>query len=219
MLTGGQVLAELAAEAGLASRLGVGLKRFIAPLEVTAGAAVYVVFGDGGEFPLEHQIGLGALVAQGRGLVVLHSALRLGTWEARGQGPLPWQELVGMVPKRGPCGAGRAAPRTGPYLTMASGHAITSGLGAVPGYGTVPVARKGDDVNVLALLTTAKHDVPALCVRQHGEGRVCFVGVGHDRRSWEHPGWRRLVIRTITWAAGGEDRLHFGTKARGTSVL
>jgi uncharacterized protein len=70
----------LAAEAGLVARPAVGFKRFINPLPGTAGADVYLLYSDGGEFPIAQQQALVDLVRGGKGLLVVGAGHARRSW-------------------------------------------------------------------------------------------------------------------------------------------
>lgn len=44
---------------------------------------------------------------------------------------------------------------------------------------------------------------PLVHVQEMGEGRVCYIQFGHDRRSWTEPGVRRLVVGAARWTTAG----------------
>lgn len=54
-----------------------------------------------------------------------------------------------------------------------------------------------DDVQVLA----RAEGHPAVYVRQHGRGRVCYIAPGHDRRALTVAEYGRLVCQAIEWTA------------------
>ncbi len=43
--------------------------------------------------------------------------------------------------------------------------------------------------------------VPVVYVREHGAGRVCYISLGHDARSWGHRGFNQLLVQATLWAA------------------
>ena len=44
--------------------------------------------------------------------------------------------------------------------------------------------------------------VPQLYVRQYGRGRVVYLANGHTTDTWNHPEFRKLLTRSVAWAAG-----------------
>lgn len=54
---------------------------------------------------------------------------------------------------------------------------------------------------------------PMAFVKPYGEGRVAYLANGHSLQVWQHPDFRKLVIRAIAWSAGAElpdRRIHCG---------
>ncbi len=43
---------------------------------------------------------------------------------------------------------------------------------------------------------------PYTWVRREGQGRVVYTALGHDQRTWQHPGFQQLVRQSLRWAAG-----------------
>jgi len=58
------------------------------------------------------------------------------------------------------------------------------------------------DAKILVLARRPKDGDPAVWVQYYGKGRVFYTGLGHGKPAWENPGFKALVIRGITWAAG-----------------
>ena len=46
--------------------------------------------------------------------------------------------------------------------------------------------------------------MPMAFVRPYGKGRVAYVALGHDLRSWHHPEFQKLLLRAMEWSAGAE---------------
>lgn len=62
------------------------------------------------------------------------------------------------------------------------------------------------DRSVLHVLQTSHHasgidGEPSSWVREMGHGRLFYSALGHDARSFAHPGLRELLARGIRWAA------------------
>ncbi len=190
----------LAAEAGLAARPAVGFKRFTNPLPGTASADVYLLYSDGGEFPIAQQQALVDLVRGGKGLLVVHSGARLSpTTQSTGGLPMPLHALLGykQVDERSEIVVG--CPLT---IEISAKHCVTRGLARFEVRdGTWATAIDDVDHQVLAYARTPAGPVPAMYVREPGDGRVCYIGAGHDRRSWGDPAFRSLTIQALRWAA------------------
>ena len=43
-------------------------------------------------------------------------------------------------------------------------------------------------------------------VQHYGKGRVFYTGLGHGKSAWTNPGFQRLVVRGLYWAAGREPK-------------
>ncbi|HIL72128.1 MAG TPA: glycosyl hydrolase, partial [Verrucomicrobia bacterium] len=46
------------------------------------------------------------------------------------------------------------------------------------------------------------HQEPWTWIREQGKGRVFYTASGHDRRTWDQPGFHQLVKSGILWAVG-----------------
>lgn len=57
-----------------------------------------------------------------------------------------------------------------------------------------------DEAPDLRVLASAEGH-PSVYVRQHGRGRVCYIALGHDRRTLELAPYAHLVRQAIQWAA------------------
>jgi len=42
---------------------------------------------------------------------------------------------------------------------------------------------------------------PVMYVKTHGAGRVVYLALGHDARSWEEPMFKQLLTQSMSWAA------------------
>ena len=63
-----------------------------------------------------------------------------------------------------------------------------------------------EDRTVLMVRRDGDHEEPWTWVRGHGEGRIFYTASGHDRRSWDQPGFQQLIRGGILWAVGDERR-------------
>lgn len=50
------------------------------------------------------------------------------------------------------------------------------------------------------------HREPYTWVREHGKGRVFYTAYGHDERTWQNPGFLKLIENGIFWALGDQVR-------------
>ena len=61
-----------------------------------------------------------------------------------------------------------------------------------------------DRVKLLAYTMWQGNQVPMAYVREYGKGRVSYLANGHTLQAWNHPEFRKLVIRAIAWTTGEE---------------
>ncbi|HEY3379109.1 MAG TPA: ThuA domain-containing protein [Armatimonadota bacterium] len=57
---------------------------------------------------------------------------------------------------------------------------------------------------VLAQTTWQGKAIPLAYAREYGLGRVAYLALGHDLRTWKHPKFLKLLLRGIAWSAGAE---------------
>ena len=201
LLSASTVFQQLGIEAGLVTRRAMGLNRFVDARPETADADVYLFYTAGGQFPTAQQEALAAAVAAGTGLVGVHGANILG-WDGDGVAAAdrPFFELLGnRYLSHGP---GHHEGRH--TIEIVAEHPITAGLEdfeLFDEYYEFELA--DDDVQVLAQRHRADGVViPVMYTRTVGEGRVVYLALGHDMRSWGEPPVRTLVRRALAWAAG-----------------
>jgi len=63
------------------------------------------------------------------------------------------------------------------------------------------------DPSKLRILAISEHEgreYPMVYVKGFGEGRVCYIALGHDMRAVGSKDFKRLVVRGARWAAGIE---------------
>ncbi|AHM60844.1 membrane-bound dehydrogenase domain-containing protein [Flammeovirgaceae bacterium 311] len=58
------------------------------------------------------------------------------------------------------------------------------------------------DRTILMERVEGEHHEPWTWVKEHGQGRVFYTAYGHDERTWEHPGFHKLMKEGILWAVG-----------------
>lgn len=60
-----------------------------------------------------------------------------------------------------------------------------------------------DDVDVLARMDHPDLDAyPVLWTKRYGDGRVCYLSLGHTDEAFGTEGFRRLLRNAVDWAAG-----------------
>jgi type 1 glutamine amidotransferase len=201
LLSASTVFQQLGIEAGLVTRRAMGLNRFVDARPETADADVYLFYTAGGQFPTAQQESLVAAVAAGKGLVGVHGANIMG-WDGDSIHPAdrPFFELLGnRYLSHGP-GHHEGRHR----IEIVGAHPITDGLEDFELFDEYyEFEFADDDVQVLAQRHRADGEViPVLYTRTVGEGRVVYLSLGHDMRSWGEPPVRALVRRALAWAAG-----------------
>jgi type 1 glutamine amidotransferase len=202
LLTASLVFQQLGLEAGLVTRRGMGMNRFVDARPETAEADTYLLYTSGGQFPTAQQEALAAAVADGKGLVGIHGANILG-WRGDGLDPAdrPMFDLLGnRYLSHGP---GHHEGRH--TIEIVGGdHPLTAGLDDFELFDEYYEFELADErVEVLAVRHRADGvEIPVMYSREVGAGRVVYLALGHDLRSWGEPPVRELVRRALQWTAG-----------------
>jgi type 1 glutamine amidotransferase len=104
-------------------------------------------------------------------------------------------------------------PPHGPFQVRVSDadHPITHGLGNIDIEDECYRSVLPDRTSLRVLMTSHHPDPkeaidgePSAWVKEIGRGRLFYSALGHDARSFSHPGLRELLTRGIRWAAGLE---------------
>lgn len=201
LIAAASVFQQLGVEAGFATRRAMGLNRFADPRPETAENDVYLLYTAGGGFATAQQQALAEAVRAGKGLVGVHGANILGR-QGDGLDPAdrPYFELLGnRYLSHGP---GHHEGRH--TIEIVADHPITAGLSDFELFDEYYEFELADDeVTVLAQRHRADGVViPVLYAREYGAGRVVYLALGHDMRSWGEPPVRALVRQSLRWAAG-----------------
>jgi type 1 glutamine amidotransferase len=144
-----------------------------------------------------------SLFAKGTGLVVLHHAL---------VSYQHWPEYERIIGGRYPEEDGRGGVVTAevgyqhdvevPVVIMAKDHPITAGLMDFTIRDEIYWGfRVGKDVTPLLTTTQPKSGKPLAWTRTEGKSRVVYLQLGHGPSAYDNPNYRRLVERSILWAA------------------
>lgn len=198
------VFQQLGVEAGFATRRAMGTHRFLDPRPETAENDVYLLYTAGGQFATGQQQALADAVRAGKGLVGVHGADILG-WKGDGLDPAdrPLFELLGnRYLSHGP---GHHEGRH--KIEIVAEHPITAGLSDFELFDEYYEFELADEA-VTVLAQRHRGDgvvIPVLYTREYGAGRVVYLALGHDMRSWGEPPVRALVRQALRWAAGLED--------------
>ena len=57
-------------------------------------------------------------------------------------------------------------------------------------------------VTVLAKTTWQGKTMPMAYSKAYGQGRVSYLANGHTLQAWQHPEFRKLLLRALAWSAG-----------------
>ncbi len=201
LLSASLVFQQLGTEAGFATRRAIGTARFVEPRPETAEADVYVLYTAGGQFDTAQQQALLDAVTAGKGVVAVHGANIMG-WQGDGISPA-WLPLFRLLGNRYLShGPGHHEGRH--TIEVVAEHPITAGVETFDLFDEYYEFEFADD-DVTVLAQRHRDDgvvIPVLYVREVGAGRVVYLALGHDMRSWGEPAVRALVRQAIQWAAG-----------------
>lgn len=201
LIAAASVFQQLGVEAGFRTSRAMGLNRFVDPRPETAENDVYLLYTAGGEFATAQQQALADAVHGGKGLVGVHGANILG-WQGDGLDPAyrPYFDLLGnRYLSHGP---GHHEGRH--TIEIVAEHPITAGLSDFELFDEYYEFELADD-EVAVLAQRHRADgvaIPVLYAREFGAGRVIYLALGHDMRSWGEPSVRALVRQSLRWAAG-----------------
>ncbi len=80
-------------------------------------------------------------------------------------------------------------------------HPVTKSLEEFSTWDETYVHHKiADDIQVLMERVEGDHREPYTWVKQKGKGRVFYTAYGHDERTWNNPGFQKLLKEGILWA-------------------
>jgi hypothetical protein len=203
LLGAASVFQTLGTEAGFATTAAMGMGRFIDPMPRTAEADVYLLYTSGGLSSTAQQEALAAAVAGGKGLVAIHCSNVLGTvGGALDPADRPMYSLLGnRYLSHGP------DHHEGTFeVNLAGDHPITRGIGDFTLFDEYYEFEFASDDHVVLASRHRVSDqvkIPVLYTRSVGEGRVCYLALGHDMRAWGQPAFRALVRQALMWAFKG----------------
>ena len=79
-------------------------------------------------------------------------------------------------------------------------HPVTNGVEDFPVFDEPYRMSVADDITVLARMDHPDLDThPVVWVREHGNGRVCYISIGHTEEVLEASETRRLIQNALTW--------------------
>jgi uncharacterized protein len=199
IMPAGDVLQRLAIEAGFLARQRFGMGLLVQQPEVVAEASLFVLYTARGEFTVAQQRALSELVAQGRGLVAVHSSAVYGTVDDAVDPDFRTAfELIGhRYRSHGP------EPRWSEVrVELDSRHPVTAGVESFTLFAEHYELEAADDRSrVIAWRETTGGREPIVTARSHGAGRVVYVQLGHDLRALGHPAFAAIVGNAMWWSA------------------
>lgn len=185
-------------DAGMRTRRAVGLERFAGPLPPTATTDVFVLYTAGGSLNQREQEALSRIVEGGKGVVAVHASIVFSSDGTPGSPDRTRAELLGCrYLSHGPDGV------SGRYrVEITAEHPITEGVADFDiddEYYHIELIDPGE-LDVLAKRWSSIGEEPLLYTRHQGEGRVCYLSLGHDMRAWGNPGFQALLRQATVWA-------------------
>jgi putative membrane-bound dehydrogenase-like protein len=153
-----------------------------------------LIYGNHQTLTPDQEKALVAFVEGGRGLVAVHSASDMFRNSER------YVALVGgQFLKHG---EGEFTAE----ITQAS-HPVTQGLQPFRTWDETYVhAKPAPDRTVLMERVEGGAREPYTWARTQGKGRVVYTAYGHDRRTWENPGFHKLIENSVRWVVDDQAR-------------
>lgn len=189
----GAELQQLLAATGIAGALRMGMG-WLDGADVPDLIVLYAAMGG---YSAARVARLVSLVETGTGLIVVHSSAVFPTADGH---PVPPHdalfELFGVrYESHGP------QPHSSRFEVRLDEHPVTARV--------VPFTIEHEhyrleitpSTRVVAYRETAVGREPIVTVRDEGDGRICFLQLGHDMRSMREPAVRRLIENAAAWAS------------------
>ena len=85
-------------------------------------------------------------------------------------------------------------------MPVPDAHSVTKGIEAFEVFDELYVESCDDTVQVHMTAMHEDANCPMVWSRPEGKGRVVHIAPGHDRRVWELPAYRRIVLQSLSWA-------------------
>ena len=142
--------------------------------------------------------GLLDFVTDGGGYVGVHAAADLTTAaDENREEPVPeLRKLVG--------GHFLTHPDKGTFRVELDDHPIAAGMSDFELYDEPYQVDWDEDVSVHGRMDHQDlDDYPVLWTKSHGDGRVCYLSLGHTQEAFETEGFRDLLRNAVEWAADG----------------
>lgn len=75
------------------------------------------------------------------------------------------------------------------------------------------------DITVLMERVDGDHREPWTWVKNHGKGKVFYTAYGHDERTWNNPGFQKLIKEGILWAVSDQVKKNWQEFVKDIPVL
>lgn len=196
LFTAGLKLTGLLAAGGFATSTVMGTAR----LTTTPIPDLIILYTAMGDFPPRTQTALAEVIRAGAGLIAVHAANVFPT--ANGGLHRDYRTAFDLIGSRYASHGPR--PHESRFRVQADQHhPLTSGLAPFDITHEHYHLDLAPDAQCLAWRTSADSATrePVLHVRPEGDGRVCYLQLGHDMRTWDDPGVQDLLARCARWSA------------------
>jgi type 1 glutamine amidotransferase len=186
-------LRDLLVERGFAARTAMGTAR----LTDSAADDLIVLYTAMGDFPPAHQSALAEAVRAGAGLIAVHSANVFA--DVGGRLDEDYRQLFELIGSRF---ASHGPPPHESRFRVETHrrHVVTRGVAPFEITHEHYRIELDGDVQILAWRSAPAGREPIVYVRDVGNGRVCYIQLGHDIRAWGESSVREIVGRCADWA-------------------
>lgn len=164
-------------------------------MEDTDLVILYTCYGDY-DLPEMAAENLAAFVAAGGGLLALHGAT------SSFRSSRAYHALIGATfVEHGP-------RHNFTVMPMQWSHPVTQDVGAFTVNDELYVQEYdfGGGMEIHMVAAYLNRIQPMVWTRVYGEGRICYIAMGHDRAVWEHPQIWQLTRNAIAWCASRSAR-------------
>lgn len=203
LFSAGLKLQELLAGLGFITRTAMGTAALAALAE--RAADLIVLYAAMGYFPPARQAALAEAVSAGAGLLAVHASNVFPS--AEGRLDEDYRQAFGLIGSRYVSHGPR--PHESRFrVEFCPDHVLTPDRGDS---GPLEITHEhyrvelAPGTEVVAWRQADAGPEPILHVREHGRGRVCYLQLGHDMRTWDDPSVRDLITRAALWAVGEKE--------------